>query len=258
MDAVLQSGYGSGMDISAYEKMANIEERSWWYRGRRTVCRALLERYFGGASKSEILDVGCGTGYNLQWLERFGNCRGVDMSELALQYCREKGLDKVLHHEAEGLPFADSEFELLTAFDVVEHISDDRAALQEFRRVLKPDGLVLIYTPALPQLYNEHDRIVHHKRRYRKSELEDKLSSAGFEVLHSSYVNFLMLPVVLLARFLMSLRTERRHREMEVPPEPFNFLFTQICQLESRWVLSGGPPVGITLALVARRTESAG
>lgn len=243
------------MDIAAYRKMADIEERSWWYRGRREVCLKLLEQYFPRDPGAEILDVGCGTGYNLSWLEKFGNCRGVDMSEEALMLCRERGLNNVLHHQAEGLPFSDDEFDLVTAFDVIEHISDDRAALVEFGRVLRASGRLLIYTPALPQLYNEHDRIVHHKRRYRKLELEEKVERAGFEILHSSYVNFLMLPIVLLARFLMTTRSERRHREMEVPPEPFNYFFSRLCSLESGWVLKKGPPLGMTLCLVARRTE---
>jgi len=242
------------MEAQAYERLFEIEERLWWYQGRRQVCFDLLHRHLGHKPHRRILDVGCGTGYNLLRLGQFGKAEGVDMSPEALKFCRLRGLKNVQLHEAETLPFREHTFDLVTAFDVIEHIEDDRGALCEFHRLLKERGWLLIYTPALPWMYNEHDRKVHHKRRYVKSELDEKLRGAGFEVVHLSYVNLLILPVVLLARLLLKLQPNR-HAEMEVPPEPFNSIFSWLCRVESRLVNSVGLPYGMTLVALARKGE---
>lgn len=242
------------MELEAYANLFEIEERLWWYQGRRRVCFDLLDRHLAARGDLDVLDVGCGTGYNVNLLRRFGRAQGVDMSEEALKFCRQRGVEEVTLHQAEELPFADQTFDLLTAFDVIEHIEDDRGALGEFHRLLRPDGWLLIYTPALPWMYNEHDRKVHHKRRYVKSELLEKLDTSGFEVRHISYVNLLILPFVLAARALFTL-FPRDHAEMEVPREPLNTFFAKLCELESRWVNSVGLPYGMTLVALARKRK---
>lgn len=243
------------MEAEAYQGIFEIEEKLWWYRGRRKVCFGLLDRYLPKDQSLKVLDVGCGTGYNVAELARYGTSQGVDMSAEALEFCRRRGVNNVALHEADELPFPDQEFDLVTAFDVIEHIDDDRAALEEFRRVLKPRGYLLIYTPALPWMYNEHDRIVHHKRRYMGAELTEKLEGAGYQILHQSYTNLLMLPIVLLARLVFSLLPKKSHREMEMTPEPFNSIFTQLCYLEYALVASTGLPIGMSLVSVARSVD---
>jgi len=240
------------MEETAYSLMHEIEDRLWWYRGRRRVCFDLLDRFLAPAPERRILDVGCGTGYNMAHLRKYGSVQGVDMSEEALRFCRQRGEMNVALHRAGELPFPDQSFELLTAFDVLEHIEDDRGALREFDRLLVPGGWLLIYTPALPWMYNEHDRKVEHKRRYVKAELMDKLDQAGFEIKHLSYVNLLILPVVLLARLFYKLRPGS-HAEMQVPPEPFNWFFTALSYLEARLVNGPALPYGMTLVALARK-----
>lgn len=243
------------MELQAYANLFEIEERMWWYQGRRRVCFDLLNRRLGERCDLDILDVGCGTGYNVALLRRYGRAQGVDMSEEALRFCRRRGVTEVTLHQAEELPFPNQSFDLLTAFDVIEHIEDDRGALREFRRLLRPRGWLLVYTPALPWMYNEHDRKVHHKRRYVKSELLEKLESEGFEVEHISYVNLFILPIVLAARALFKL-FPREHAEMEIPREPLNTFFAKLCEWESRLVNSSGLPYGMTLVALARRKDS--
>lgn len=241
------------MESVAYDNIFTIEENLWWYRGRRAVCLALLEANLTGPQK--ILDVGCGTGYNMRLLERFGEVHGVDFASEALDYCRGRGLTRVHQADATRLPFEDASFDLVTAFDVIEHIADDRAALTEFRRVLKPGGQLLIYTPALPWLYGEHDRIVHHQRRYRKAELQEKIVASGFGLTHCSYVNLFILPIVLAARALLALLPRRPHAEMSIPPAPFNRLFSWLCGLEVPRVIHSGLPYGMTLVALARKAR---
>lgn len=243
------------MEAEAYANLYKIEEELWWYRGRRKICFDLLARFLPPAESRRILDVGCGTGYNLTPLRRFGQAQGVEMAEEALRFCHARGEYQVTHHEAENLPFADQEFDLLTAFDVIEHIPDDQRALSEFCRLLVPGGWLLIYTPALPWMYNEHDRRVHHQRRYRKGELRQKLTSAGFQIEHLSYSNLLVLPLVLAARLFYKIRPTD-HAEMELPPPLINQILTQICKLESRLVVGPGLPYGMSLVALARRPPS--
>lgn len=241
------------MDVTAYAKMFEVEESLWWYRGRRRICFGLLDRFLGDRRDLDILDVGCGTGYNLTLLARYGQAQGLDMSAEALDFCRRRGVNDVRLHEADELPFPDASFDLVTAFDVIEHITDDRAALSEFQRVLRPGGLLLVYTPALPWLYNEHDRIVHHKRRYRRVELEEKLRQAGYRIEHLSYVNFLVLPLVLLARALAKFRSGPHHQEMELPHPVVNSLVTSLCYAEVPLVQRDLLPLGMTLVALARK-----
>jgi SAM-dependent methyltransferase len=174
------------------------------------------------------------------------------MSSEALKFCQARGVENVFLHEADRLPFDNEHFDLVTAFDVIEHIEDDRGALGEFFRLLRPQGWLLVYTPALPWMYNEHDRKVHHKRRYVKAELEEKLTTAGFSVRHLSYVNLAVLPAVLLARLLFKLKPGS-HAEMEVPPEPFNAFFTALSYLESKLVNTVTLPYGMTLVALAQK-----
>jgi ubiquinone/menaquinone biosynthesis C-methylase UbiE len=242
------------MESQVYGHLYEIEESLWWYRGRRKVCFDLLDRFLGPGDDRDILDVGCGTGYNLTFLSKYGRASGVDMSVDALHFCRERGVENVKLHEAEELPYQDQSFDLLTAFDVIEHIEDDRAALQEFERLLRPGGWMLIYTPALPWLYNEHDRRVHHKRRYVRKELESKIRGAGFEIQHISYVNLFILPIVVLARLVYTMSSQE-HPEMNVPPEPFNWFFSRLCAFESFFVNSITLPYGMSLVALARKRK---
>ncbi|MEW6279317.1 MAG: class I SAM-dependent methyltransferase [Candidatus Eremiobacterota bacterium] len=239
------------MEAEAYDNLFRIERDLWWYRGRRAVCLALLRRHARPGGR--VLDVGCGTGYNLTLLAEFGETHGVEPSPEALAYCRQRAVQRVMEAPAERLPYPDGHFRLVTAFDVIEHLDDDVEALREWARVLEPGGTLLVYTPALPWLYGEHDRLVHHRRRYLKGQLTHRMALAGFQVLQASYVNLLVLPLVLGVRAAVSLLPRRPHVEMGMPPGPVNGLITRLCYAELPLVLGRGLPLGLSLVAVGRR-----
>src|SRR5207302_9025907 len=158
-----------------------------------------------GKRKPRILDVGCGTGANLQMLAQHGASEGVDVSPEALEFCRARGLSKVKLGAAESLPFEDASFDLVTGLDVVEHLDDDMAGLREMRRVLRPDGRAVLFVPAFMFLWGVQDDISNHRRRYTLPELKQKLRDAGLVVERARYANITFFVPILVGRVLMRL-----------------------------------------------------
>ena len=134
------------MQSHHYPILYEVEEAHWWYVGRRRIIQYLVEKICTTLNNPNprILDVGCGTGANLKMLAAHGRAEGVDISSQAVDFCRERGLNSVRLGAAEQLPYENGSFDLVTALDVVEHLDDDVAGLQEMRRVLRRDGRVLL------------------------------------------------------------------------------------------------------------------
>ncbi|HZG53808.1 MAG TPA: class I SAM-dependent methyltransferase, partial [Pyrinomonadaceae bacterium] len=159
------------MERHTYAIMYEVEGSHWWFAGRRRILESFIRSIVAalnlqGRARPRILDVGCGTGANLEMLAQFGEAEGVDVSEDALAFCRARGLGQVKLGAAEQLPYADASFDLVTALDVVEHLDDDAAGLREMRRVLRPGGRALLFVPAFMWLWGVQDDVSHHRRRY--------------------------------------------------------------------------------------------
>ena len=139
------------MQQHTYAIMDEVEGSHWWFVGRRAILESFLtgiaEKLRTPQSTLRILDVGCGTGANIEMLSRYGKAEGVDVSDDALEFCRKRGR-KAQKGLAETLPYADETFDLTTALDVVEHLDDDLAGLKEMYRVTKSGGYSLIFVPA--------------------------------------------------------------------------------------------------------------
>ena len=126
------------MQQHTYAIMDEVEGSHWWFVGRRAILESfikqIVEKLGIPHSALRTLDVGCGTGANIEMLSQYGEAEGVDVSDDALEFCHRKGL-KVQKGLAETLPYADESFDLTTALDVVEHLDDDTSALLEMARV---------------------------------------------------------------------------------------------------------------------------
>ena len=155
-----------------------------------------------GIQNPRILDVGCGTGGNLEMLEKFGAAEGVDVSDDALEFCRSKNLT-VHKGLAEKLPFADESFDVVTALDVVEHLDDDIAGLKEMYRVTKTGGKNLIFVPAFMWLWGVQDDVSNHRIRYTKKQIVERLKLAGFAIERATYANWTFFAPILGGRTLM-------------------------------------------------------
>src|SRR6266446_2614401 len=193
------------MQAHTYAIMREVEDRHWWFVGRRRIIASWVEGVCReiGRQRPRILDVGCGTGANLQMLAEFGVAEGVDVAAEALEFCRARGLGSVRQGAAESLPYADAQFDLVTGLDVVEHLDDDVAGLSEMRRVLRPGGRALLFVPAFMFLWGVQDAISHHRRRYTRAELTDAIKRAGLSVERSSYANITFFLPTLIGRLIM-------------------------------------------------------
>jgi SAM-dependent methyltransferase len=211
-----------------------------------------------GKAKPEILDIGCGTGANLEMLSEFGDAQGVDVSGEALAFCRARGLDQVKQGEAEQLPYEDQKFDLVTALDVVEHLDDDLGGLKEMRRVLRPDGRALIFVPAFMFLWGVQDDVSHHRRRYTLPSLLKAVEAAGFEVEWSSYANVSFFLPVLVVRTVMRWLGLRAATEYGINISLMNGPFSQLFAAERFILRRGKIPFGVSAVCIARRVEIRG
>jgi len=238
-----------------YPIMFRIEESHWWYTGRRKIlssfvediCRRVTDR------RPRILDVGCGTGANLLMLSQYGDAEGVDISEDALAFCRERGLEKVKLGAGEELPYDDGTFDLVTALDVVEHMDDDLAGLREMRRVLRPGGRVLLFVPTFMFLWGVQDDVSNHRRRYRLPELQRVLEQAGFEIERMTYANITFFLPILLMRKLMRLTGIKAESENNINVSALNGVLGSLFGAESVVLRHMNIPFGVSGLCVARK-----
>src|ERR1041384_7397807 len=240
-----------------YPILFRVEQSHWWHIGRRRIlsgfvediCRQVTDR------RPRILDVGCGTGANLLMLSKYGDAEGVDISEDALAFCRERGLDKVKLGAAETLPYEDGTFDLVTAFDVVEHIDDDLAGLKEMRRVLRPGGHVLLFVPTFMFLWGLQDDVSNHRRRYRLSELRRVLGEAGFEIERTTYANITFFFPTLFIRKLMQLTGIKASSENNINVPALNGVLGRVFGAESLILKFMNLPFGVSGLCVAKAKD---
>lgn len=240
------------MNPAEYAAMEALEGAQWWYAGMRRLSRILLERA-GAARGGRLLDAGCGTGWNLRALADFGTTYGVDISPLAVAASARRG-GRVTRGSVLSLPLADGSFDLVTSFDVLYHrwVTDDRAAVRELARVLKPGGVLLIRVPALRMLWGAHDEAVHSRHRYTRAELVALLRGADLEVERATYANALLFPVLLVRRFL-DRALGRSGSDVTLLPPPMEALFGALLRIEAAALRFIDWPVGASVFAVARK-----
>jgi SAM-dependent methyltransferase len=254
------------MQQHTYAILRRVEESHWWFVGRRQIIRSFLERICRelkatrGESSPQgsalnILDVGCGTGANLEMLSQFGEAEGVDVSAEALSFCQARGLPKVKQGEAEALPYEDDSFDLVTGLDVVEHLDDDLAGLKEMRRVLRREGRALLFVPAFMFLWGVQDDVSNHRRRYTLDGLKQVVRQAGFDVERATYVNISFFAPILLGRLLMRATGFRPVSENNLTIGALNGLLGRILGAESSILRHVNFPFGVSAICVARRVE---
>ena len=246
------------MQRHTYAIMYELEGSHWWFAGRRRILESFLEELVAklpARERPRILDVGCGTGANLEMLARFGDAEGVDVSQEALVFCRARGLENVRRGAAESLPYPEASFDLVTALDVVEHLDDDVAGLREMRRVLRPGGRALLFVPAFMWLWGVQDDVSHHRRRYTLPRLREAVRRAGLKVERATYANVTFFAPVLAGRLAMRLTGLRPASENNINVPALNGLFGRLLGAERFWLRRLNLPFGVSAVCVARKEQ---
>jgi len=242
------------MEKEAYKKMFEDEGGHWWFRGRREIVANLIDK-FRLRKPGKILDIGSGTGYNLLWLSRYSSdIRGLEPSEEAIEFSNSRQKFNII----KGVFPIDApkdKFDLITMFDVLEHVDNDVEGLKKISELLAPGGIAVLTVPAFDYLWSEHDEILHHKRRYSIKQLKKIITDIdGLEMLKISYFNlFLFLPAfaVRLIKKIFNLKTGKA--DDFHGGKIINFLLSAIFSAEKYLLRITDLPFGLSIVAVLKK-----
>jgi SAM-dependent methyltransferase len=254
MGAPEQAGrLGSGeMELEEYARIADAEQRHWWYRSMPALARAAL----GPALRPglRILDAGCGPGPNFEWLRPYGEVVGVDHSPEAIRLAnaRHPGTEAV-QGDLTDLPFEAGSFDLALEFTVLALVDDDQRGVDELARVTRAGGSVLLMEPAIPRLRRDHDEVNGVRRRYRLDDMRAMAARAGLSVTRATHANsFLVPPAAALA---VAHRLKRRGADSASDFERDRLapVFASMAAAERRLIARRDVPFGLSAIVVARK-----
>ena len=252
------------MQPQDYAYLYELEENFWWFVGMREITNTLLAPILSGENDRRVLDAGCGTGGMMSWLKRYANngeVMGIDLSPNALEFShrdhRNLSRGSVTH-----LPFADASFDLVTSFDVLQHVPDheDARAISEIHRVLRPGGIAFLRVSAYQWMRSGHDDALSVSQRYSLGELTDLMQRAGFQIRRATYANTLLLPVAIFKRLVLS-RVGFGHGESEVKPwatgfQWMNGLLTIPLRIEARALKKLDLPFGLSAIAIGEKPQT--
>lgn len=193
------------MDKKYYQQYYRYEREHWWFRARARILKDVLKRLPAERRPLRILNIGAATGYSTQWLGQFGDVTSVEYDSDCCKFLNEKLEIDAINASITDLPFEEEGFDLVCAFDVIEHVDDDRLAVREMLRVCNPRGWIFVTVPAYMGLWSKHDETNHHKRRYTMKQLVGLFRDLPGSICRRSYFNTFLFPPVWIARKIMNL-----------------------------------------------------
>jgi ubiquinone/menaquinone biosynthesis C-methylase UbiE len=251
MDMLLQK--------SEYENIYYSEDKMWWYIGLRDILLFYLQKFCrkGGI----ILDAGCGTGKNIEVLELNGfKVHGIDISDDAIKFCNQRNLLEVKFSSITEIPYKSNFFDAVYSMDVIGNLDekDREKAVDEFIRVVKTGGIIIINTAALEWLRSQHDDIINLKKRFTKSELKLLFSRQNVRILKLSYRVFLLFFPIAIIKWLkrfIKIFTKKSYTDLKIPPNIINIFLTKVQLLENKILRNINFPFGSSLFLVFKKNS---
>lgn len=253
---------GAGFRPEYFEELARLEIGNFWFQARSKLIIQVLQKYF--PNFKSFLEIGCGTGFVLSEISAVfpeSVFLGSEIFITGLVYAKRRlPYVEFFQMDARRIPF-ESHFDVIGAFDVLEHIKEDQTVLIEIYRALKPGGSVILTVPQHPWLWSRHDEMFCHVRRYTRSELIRKVTKAGFEITYITSFVFLLVPFMWISRrFVQRWKAYRigsfdSFLDVELRINPLvNRVFGEVMKLERTLIRLGVKfPVGGSLLCVARK-----
>jgi ubiquinone/menaquinone biosynthesis C-methylase UbiE len=247
------------MNSDEYVKLAEVEDRLWYFRSLHAHVSRLLDgaRVGTDGKKVDLLDAGCGTGgmlLRLRARQPEWTYRGIDFMPLACELTRQRCGPDIEIREASvtALPFADESFDVVVSADVICQITEADVAVKEFFRVLRPGGSVVINVPAYMWMWSYHDINCQTKYRYTRPEIDALLCAARFEERCTTHWNALALPLMWAKRKVFASANETS--DMKSYPAAVDVMFGAMTAFEHAWLRAGGRWAwGTSVLAVARK-----
>ncbi|KTD58296.1 methyltransferase [Legionella sainthelensi] len=232
----------SGFKVSHFAQLAQLEANNFWFRTRNKLIIWALNQYC--PVFQSFFEIGCGTGYVLSGIADAFPGRQYKGGELFIDglsfaATRQNTPMEFMQMDARHIPFVD-EFDVIGAFDVLEHIQEDMEVLLQMNQALKPNGLLLLTVPQHQWLWSNADKAACHVRRYSAKNLHDKIQKAGFKILRSTSFVFFLLPLMIASRFKQKLpkKNEDPYKELRLSPW-LNAVFEKILEVEVQMIRKG-------------------
>jgi SAM-dependent methyltransferase len=239
------------MKTEAYLEMAEVEDSHWWFVARREIISESIDAC-NLPHEAAILEVGCGTGGNLQMLAKKGLVDAIEMDPGALKFAKTKA-DNFANIQMgtcpSSIPFEGKKYDLICLFDVLEHIEDDFGTLQTLKQRLTKDGIILITVPAYQWLWSSHDEDLHHKKRYTINEITNLADSADLTVVTKTHFNTLLFPLAVITRLLNKLLGNKFSTGSSLPAYYINSLFKNIFSIERFVINRAAIPFGVSILI---------
>jgi len=239
-----------GLSSEAHEYLCQHEDGHFWFENRNKLIVKFIQAYFPG--RNSFCEVGCGTGFVLSGIAEsfpYFSLTGSEIYSKVLSFTHTRVPNaSLIQADLCQFPYED-EFDLIGAFDVLEHIDNDHLALKNIYRALKINGGLILTVPQHKWLWSDQDELACHKRRYKKFELVEKLERVGFKIVRiSSFISFL-LPFMYLSR----LKKDTKGNSLKMPAS-LNVLFSLCCGIERNLIKVGmNFPVGGSLIVSAQK-----